>query len=784
MVVLPSEDRLNWPLVCNSLIVSGAAAALAVAGGTLAALWFAGCESRGRVFFLAASIVALVLPPFLVVNCWIELLGENGSWRHWLPVNIYTLGGTIWNLALLNWPIAFLFVTAAWRRVQAAHLEADPRLEGRFLLRWLLLPMARTALAQSAILTVVLALNNFAVPAILQVKVFPAEVWVLFNTTFNYKAAIMLSWPLVLAPLILVLCLRGGDNTWTWQSRPADARALRRQLGPAWHRGGAMTAVLLVGFSLGVPLYQLAGSKKTWIEFWPATMAGQFAITHSLEYATISAVLVIALALLTWRARLDSTLWLPFFIPGVLLGIALIWIFNRPGVNGIYQSGAIVILAYVIRYAALGWNIVARAIRAGDPSLYAMAKLEGAGFWQTLRHIQWPQASPQVGAAWYVTYLLCLWDVETLVLIVPPGGESLSLRIFNLLHYGHNSQVNALCLLLLALGLLPWLAWSGLRWAWLGWRSKWAACLLCCAFIPGLLAGCSVDGRKSAPVNSKFFSRVEIIGSRGAGVGELNKPRSVALDARDNLYVIDMTGRVQKFSPEGKFLMDWQMPQITKGKPKGMCRDKAGEIVLVEPHYSRVNFFSEEGKLAAQFGDKGTNFGQLGMPRAAVSNSKGQLYICEYTDSERVQYFTAHGEKCLGSWGHLGDKPGEFSRAEGLGIDAHDNIYVADSCNHRIQVFTPDGKFLRQYGHAGSGPGEFSYPYDIRIDSTGLQFVCEFGNSRIQILDSHDQTVEMLGGPGGGPGQFSNPWSIAFDSKGDLYVTDAMNNRVQKFIRK
>jgi ABC-type spermidine/putrescine transport system permease subunit II len=45
--------------------------------------------------------------------------------------------------------------------------------------------------------------------------------------------------------------------------------------------------------------------------------------------------------------------------------------------------------------------------------------------------------------------------VETLVLIVPPGGESLSLRVFNLLHYGHNPQVNALCLLLLVLALLP-----------------------------------------------------------------------------------------------------------------------------------------------------------------------------------------------------------------------------------------------------------------------------------------------------------------------------------------
>ncbi len=782
---------MNWTLLGNSLAVGGAATALAVSGGAVAALWFAACQSRWRALFFAAAIVALALPPFLVVNCWIELLGENGTWHHWLPINIYTLGGAIWILALLNWPIAFLFVSAALRRVQAAQLEVDARLEGWFLLRWLLLPMARTALAQSAILILVLALNNFAVPAILQVKVFPAEVWVRFNTTFDYQSALALSWPLVLAPLILVTCFRGGDNSWSWQSQPAAAGALRRQLGAGWHRGGAVAAIVLAGFSLGVPLWQLAGSRNTWMEFWPALAAGQSAIVHSLAFSALSATIVVALALWTWRARLDSALWLPFFIPGVLLGIALIWIFNRRGLAGIYQSAAIVILAYVLRYAALGWNIVARALRSGDPALLAMARLEGAGFWQTLRHIHWPQASAQAGAAWYVTYLLCLWDVETLVLIVPPGGESLSLRIFNLLHYGHNSQVNALCLLLLALALLPLLGANlvvlslkfgrrgsaALPW---NFKSLWLGLGLGL----GILAGCSADDRKSAAIDSKFFSRVEVIGARGAGVGEFNKPRSVALDAHDNLYVLDMTGRVQKFSADGKYILEWQMPQIEKGKPKGMCRDRAGDIVVVEPHYSRVNYFSPEGRLTAQFGVKGTNVGQFGLARAAVVNSRGELYVCEYTDSERVQRFSAHGEKCLGAWGHLGGKPGEFSRAEGLGIDTNDNIYVADSCNHRIQIFSSEGRFLRQYGRAGVGAGEFSYPYDVRLDAAGLQFVCEFGNSRIQILDPRDKTLEILGGPGGAPGQFSNPWSIALNSRGDLYVADALNNRVQKFIRK
>src|SRR5690606_11348729 len=85
--------------------------------------------------------------------------------------------------------------------------------------------------------------------------------------------------------------------------------------------------------------------------------------------------------------------------------------------------------------------------------------------WQLFRFGIWPQIAPQVLAAWYVVYLLCLWDVESIVLVQPPGGETLALKIFNLLHYGYAAQVNALCLVLLAVAAAPLLIWSGVMWA-------------------------------------------------------------------------------------------------------------------------------------------------------------------------------------------------------------------------------------------------------------------------------------------------------------------------------
>jgi DNA-binding beta-propeller fold protein YncE len=326
-------------------------------------------------------------------------------------------------------------------------------------------------------------------------------------------------------------------------------------------------------------------------------------------------------------------------------------------------------------------------------------------------------------------------------------------------------------------------------------------------------------------IRSQFFERAAVFGTRGVGIGEFNKPRSVAVDLQDNIYAVDMTGRVQKFSPAGKFLLTWQMPETDLGKAKGMGRDPAGNIIVIEPHYQRVNHYAPDGMLVSQWGCRGTNEGCFILPRGVAVNSRGEFLVSEYMGSERVQRFAlkvqslksevqsqevsstnpltpalslSEGERgnrspslvklvtprLLQVIGKAGTGPGEFNRPEGICVDAQDRIYVADSCNHRIQIFSADGKFIRQYGTAGSGLGELSYPYDVAVDAHGYQFVCEFGNSRIQVFDPDCEPVEIIGGPGSEPGQFANPWAVALDSQGNLVVADGLNHRVQKLVRK
>ena len=774
---------MNGVLLGNSLLVATIATVLAVGMGALCALLSMCLGPSGRRGLILVAVVSLCMPPFLTANTWLHYLGMAGVWRSWLPLNILTPWGCAWVLALLFWPVSFLALSAVWSGIGRAEVEVDPAVRGRWFILGILLPRARGALAQCAVVILVLALNQFSVPALLQIKVYPAEMWVSYNTGLDFTGALMLSWPLVATPLLLLWGLRGRMFQWRAAARPPEPRRFRQQIGPAWMAMAVLAGSTAILASAGLPLFQLLSNPRTWTELGGALSAGTRACWNSLFLAIAGAVLCVGIGFAGHRSRLPGLLWLTFLIPGTVTGIVLLIILNRPGSGFLIDTPLAALLALVLHYSALSGWLIRRAIRSMDPVLADDARLLGLGRWEQFRDIQWPQVAPQAAAAFYVVYLLCLWDVESTLLLIPPGGETLALRVFNLLHTGYSGQVNALCVVLLGLGLLPLPFLGLLRRGWRGPQPKTRMAMT----LAGLLCitGCSPGNDTGrADLQSRFFSSAEVICTRGTAAGQVNKPRSVAADEEGTLYVVDMTGRVQRFGPDGAYQLMWQMEQTALGRPKGLCIDRQGRVVVNEPHYSRVNHFSPDGRLLARWGIHGTNAGELAFPRAVAVNSKGEVFLSEYGLVERVQRFAPGAGGFVATFGRAGQRSGEFNRAEGLCIDSEDRLHVADSCNHRIQVFNPDGTFRMAFGTGGSGSGELAYPYDICVDREGFQFVCEFGNSRIQVFDAAGKSVEIIGGPGSEPGRFNNPWGVALDGAGNLYVADSQNHRVQKLVRR
>ena len=90
----------------------------------------------------------------------------------------------------------------------------------------------------------------------------------------------------------------------------------------------------------------------------------------------------------------------------------------------------------------------------------------------------------------------------------------------------------------------------------------------------------------------------------------------------------------------------------------------------------------------------------------------------------------------------------KFARIRAMTLGPDGYLYVADACNHRIQVFTTDGQLVRHWGTAGTEPGELSYPYDLAFSRVGepCLYVVEFGNGRIQKFTPDGKSLGIWGG--------------------------------------
>ncbi|KPA18527.1 hypothetical protein MHK_001255, partial [Candidatus Magnetomorum sp. HK-1] len=133
--------------------------------------------------------------------------------------------------------------------------------------------------------------------------------------------------------------------------------------------------------------------------------------------------------------------------------------------------------------------------------------------------------------------------------------------------------------------------------------------------------------------------------------------------------------------------------------------------------------------------------------------------------------------------GSGGGSTGQLWYANGVAVDSAGKIYVADSSNNRVQVFTSSGSYDYSFGSAGTAVGEFNNPYDVAVDSTGKIFVSDRNNHRIQVFSnagSYDYSIGT-GTSGNTAGEFNSPNGIAIDSSDNLYVADASNHRIQVF---
>jgi iron(III) transport system permease protein len=448
-LVIPTGRRLG--LLARSLALCGGTAMIDLALGVMIASAFWNWGKR-FTWVRWLPLVMGVLPPYIQALAWENFF----QWLPYRPSGEWLAGGV---MAMAYLPVgiglAFLSLdTVARVPVEAARLwRSDLAVVQR-----VLLPLAAPLLAAGGVFLFLINLMDYSVPSLFGVNVYSLEIFAEYSASSQPGRAFLLSLPLVgLAALLLPLLQRvvrfaaqgqsAGPSP--WQVKPT---------WPAWFAALQWAALAVWALQVGAPFVSLlslsvAGGGMSEL-FLPASRDLGFSFGVAASAALLSLPLGWAvLRLLRAGHRLQWLAVLPLAIPAPLIGAGLAAIFNQPWLKGIYDSAWMPVLAGLARFTPLAVLALAAQASRVDPLLLDAACLFQKIRWQGFFQVRLPLMAPGMIAAACLVFALTLGELGATLIVIPPGQNSLSLRIYNYLHYGASDVVAGLCLVVLALTL-------------------------------------------------------------------------------------------------------------------------------------------------------------------------------------------------------------------------------------------------------------------------------------------------------------------------------------------
>jgi iron(III) transport system permease protein len=474
-------------LLGNSLLLSSGVTFFAALVGVPLALLLARTDLPFRRTFTVLLVLPLLIPPYVIAVAWFAMIGAGGWMNRLFPATsqqvssaFFGLPGCIGVLFTALVPIVIILTIA--------HLGAvNPRLEaaGRLVSGWpgvlrrITLPLIAPAILFAAVLVFLLTLGEVGVPTYLRYPVYPVETLTQFAAFYDFSAATAAAIPLLIVTLAVLALEYGLLHKQVTELASVNFDVARAEIALGRWRFPLLAVVLIWALiTVALPLAALVAEAPSLTAYAEAFSRASDSILRSLAFAVIGASLLTALGffwgyiihdrtLRLWRG-VDALALFLFTLPGTVIGIGLISLWNTPMTNLIYRTPAIIILGYLAQYAVLPTRMTSGILERIPPSLEGAARLCGADWFTTLRHIVAPLAARGLIAVWVVSYVFCLRDLGISMVVYPPGSDTLPVRILTLMANGAPSLISALCVILVAATLLP----LGAMTLWLGLRSR------------------------------------------------------------------------------------------------------------------------------------------------------------------------------------------------------------------------------------------------------------------------------------------------------------------------
>ncbi|HEX6510953.1 MAG TPA: ABC transporter permease subunit [Chloroflexota bacterium] len=493
----PFQRAFSGPVllaVLHTLWSSGLATALAVALGAALAIATERSRAWGKSWLRLGVSLPILIPPFISAVSWTQAYGCAGlldKLLHLSWAGLFGVQGTVALLALQSLPLVYLPLAAAFGSQSTLDLERAARASGAgavATLRTITLPLARPYLLAGAALAYIVSASDFGVPAVVglpgRFSTVTTEIYrdMAFATNpTSFATVIVLAAFLVALALVVLLCLRqpvldavlsvGAGR----RGVPAPggfelARLLVTLAVLTWIALVSLfplAAMLLVALvrAYGLPL---AAENLTLLHVTQALQgesAAALARSCLLAVAAATAVtcLGVAVALGARRGLLgrsaELVVTLPYAIPGSALAAAVILAFNR----WLYGTLAIILLAYVGRFWALGSRPIAAALSQLGPDPVRAAQVCGARAWRSFLTGAWPALQPAAAAAWLLVFLTAIHELTVSSLLYTPATQTVAVVVLNAEQGGDVARTAAISVLLTGIVLVVAVPAVGLR---------------------------------------------------------------------------------------------------------------------------------------------------------------------------------------------------------------------------------------------------------------------------------------------------------------------------------
>lgn len=467
------QSKREWVLLSNSLLLAGSTTLVTVLLGVPLGILFAKTDLPLKRLFTILFLIPLIIPPYILAIAWFYCLGRGGVAASLFGAKIgnftshlfFGFPGALFVMVSALLPIVII-LTMTYLRTVNPKLEEAAKLSAEWplVLRKISLPVIVPGIFLSGIIVFVLALGEFGVPMSLRFNVFPVESFTQFSAFYNFNAATAAAIPLGVITLIILVIERFFLRKKTFQFRLTEGPMMIVPLGKAkplfFTAVSALTFIFVV-----VPVGVLLAKSFSLRPYQEALTGSVDSIFRSLAYASIGATCLVVFGLLLgyllerkvfrFYFAADSIAIFLFALPGTVIGIGLISLWNTKATNLIYVSTAIIVFGYIAKYAALGERIMAAAFSQIPGSMEEAAQIVGVGWFRRLSGTLIPLVKRSLASTWLVGFIFCLRDLDITMMVYPPGQDTLPVRIFTLMANSPEELIAALCIIMVVITLLP-----------------------------------------------------------------------------------------------------------------------------------------------------------------------------------------------------------------------------------------------------------------------------------------------------------------------------------------